>query len=140
VLESGAPAAETFHPNANGGKEELDVEHRANLRELTPQAHGVNLDLGTALLNDLAMVAPDDIDVARFFALCGHPHRANYAARATMPTRWSCRARVGGPLGLVELGGCRHSFGARRASAEGRSLCSDWRHDHVRNSKEPGAP
>jgi hypothetical protein len=49
-------------------REELDVEHRANLRELTRQAHGTNLDLGAALLNDLASVAPDDIDVARFFA------------------------------------------------------------------------
>lgn len=49
-------------------REELDVEHRAQLRELTRQAHGVNLDLGAALLNDLATVAPDDMDVARFFA------------------------------------------------------------------------
>ena len=49
-------------------REELDVEHRANLRELTRQAHGVNLDLGSALLKDLAVVAPDDMDVARFLA------------------------------------------------------------------------
>ena len=49
-------------------REELDVEHRANLRELTRQAHGVNLDLGAALLKDLAAVAPDDMDVARFYA------------------------------------------------------------------------
>ncbi len=49
-------------------REALDVEHRAQLRELARQAHGVNLDLGRALLNDLATVAPDDIDVARFFA------------------------------------------------------------------------
>ena len=49
-------------------REEADVEHRANLRELTRQAHGVNLDLGAALLKDLAAVAPDDMDVARFFA------------------------------------------------------------------------
>jgi ParB/RepB/Spo0J family partition protein len=49
-------------------REELDSEHRADLRELTRQAHGVNLDLGGALLNELAMVAADDIDVARFFA------------------------------------------------------------------------
>ena len=50
-------------------REELDVEHRATLRELTRQAHGTNLDLGTQLLTELAAVAPDDIDVARFFAL-----------------------------------------------------------------------
>ena len=53
---------------ARSPREELDVEHRANLRELTRQAHGVNLDLGGALLKDLAAVAPDDMDVARFFA------------------------------------------------------------------------
>ena len=41
------------------------------------QAHGTNLDLGAALLTELATVAPDDMDVARFFALCGRPHRAN---------------------------------------------------------------
>ncbi|MGI8729590.1 MAG: ParB/RepB/Spo0J family partition protein [Solirubrobacteraceae bacterium] len=50
-------------------REELDVEHRATLRELTRQAHGTNLDLGTQLLTELAAVAPDDMDVARFFAL-----------------------------------------------------------------------
>ena len=49
-------------------REELDAEHRASLRELTRQAHGTNLDLGTALLTELATVAPDDLDVARFFA------------------------------------------------------------------------
>jgi ParB/RepB/Spo0J family partition protein len=49
-------------------REEIDVEHRSNLRELTRQAHGVNLDLGAMLLKDLAAVAPDDINVARFFA------------------------------------------------------------------------
>ena len=49
-------------------REQLDSEHRANLRELTRQAHGVNLDVGAALLTELAMVAPDDINVAAFFA------------------------------------------------------------------------
>ena len=58
---------------AGGGKrertprEELDTEHRANLREFTRRAHLVNLDLGSALLKNLT-VAPDDINVARFFA------------------------------------------------------------------------
>jgi hypothetical protein len=37
------------------------------LRELTDQAHGANLDLGVALMNGLAAVDPADIDVARFF-------------------------------------------------------------------------
>ena len=50
-------------------RDELDAEHRASVRELTRQAHATNLDLGTALLTELATVAPDDIDVARFFAL-----------------------------------------------------------------------
>lgn len=49
-------------------RENLDVEHRATLRELTRQAHGTNLDLGAALLTELATVAPEDMDVARFFA------------------------------------------------------------------------
>jgi ParB/RepB/Spo0J family partition protein len=49
-------------------RQDLDSEHRAAMRDLTALAHGVNLDLGAALLNDLAVVAPDDIDVARFFA------------------------------------------------------------------------
>lgn len=62
-------------------REALDVEHRANLRELTRQAHGVNLDLGAALLTELATVAADDLDVARFFAygLLG-PESASYLA------------------------------------------------------------
>jgi ParB/RepB/Spo0J family partition protein len=49
-------------------RQDLDSEHRAAMRDLTALAHGVNLDLGAALLNDLAVVAPDDMDVARFFA------------------------------------------------------------------------
>jgi hypothetical protein len=49
-------------------REELDTEHRATLREITRQAHGTNLDLGAALLTQLATVQADDIDVARFFA------------------------------------------------------------------------
>jgi ParB/RepB/Spo0J family partition protein len=46
----------------------LESEHRAALRELTTRAHGTNLDLGAALVNDLASVKPEDMDVARFFA------------------------------------------------------------------------
>ena len=48
-------------------REDLDAEHRANLREFTRQAHLVNLDLGTALLRDLT-VSPEDVTVAKFFA------------------------------------------------------------------------
>src|SRR5215210_8072430 len=48
----------------------------AQLRELTDQAHGANLDLGHALVHSLAIVDPRDIDVARFFvgALLGADH------------------------------------------------------------------
>jgi hypothetical protein len=52
-------------------------ERDAQLRELADQAHGANLDLGHALVHNLAAVDPGDIDVARFFVLCGHPHRTN---------------------------------------------------------------
>jgi ParB/RepB/Spo0J family partition protein len=62
-------------------REELDAEHRATLREITRQAHGTNLDLGAALLTQLASVEADDLDVARFFAygLLG-PEASPYAS------------------------------------------------------------
>ncbi|MCW2985515.1 MAG: hypothetical protein JWR63_3085, partial [Conexibacter sp.] len=48
----------------------------AQMRELADQAHGVNTDLGTALLSTLASVDPNDMDLARFFvyALLGADH------------------------------------------------------------------
>ena len=51
-------------------------ERDAQLRELTDQAHGANLDLGHALLHNLTTVDPSDMDVARFFvgALLGADH------------------------------------------------------------------
>ena len=61
-------------PSRNGGalgrspEQALESEHRAAMRELTCRAHGTNLDLGAALINKLATVKPDDLDVARFFA------------------------------------------------------------------------
>jgi hypothetical protein len=54
-------------------------ERDAQLRELTDQAHGANLDLGDALIHNLTAVDPSDINVARFFILCGRPHGTNYA-------------------------------------------------------------
>jgi hypothetical protein len=42
-------------------------ERDAQLRELTDQAHGANLDLGVSVMHHLAAVEPDDLDVARFF-------------------------------------------------------------------------
>jgi len=65
-------------------REQLDAEHRANLRDLTVQAHGVNLDLGAALMQQLASVDPADMDVARFFAygLIGPQTHAMLGTRA----------------------------------------------------------
>jgi hypothetical protein len=60
-------------------------ERDAQLREFTDQAHGANSDLGHALVHNLATVDPTDIDVARFFVLCGRPHRTNYADCVAMP-------------------------------------------------------
>lgn len=49
-------------------REQAVDEHRQALRELTVRAHGVNLDLGAALLTELSVVDPTDVDVAKFFA------------------------------------------------------------------------
>jgi len=81
----------------NGGKPtdpvvEARRERDRQLRELADQAHGVNLDLGAGLLTGLSTVDPSDMDVARFFVLCGSPHRTNYADRLTMRSS-RCRAR-----------------------------------------------
>jgi len=46
---------------------EAEREHRQRMRELSDQAHGVNLDVGAGLLNGLSTVDPADITVARFF-------------------------------------------------------------------------
>ncbi len=48
----------------------------AQMREFADQAHGINTDLGTALINTLASVDSTDMDVARFFvhALLGADH------------------------------------------------------------------
>jgi hypothetical protein len=49
----------------------------AQLREFADQAHGVNTDLGHALITTLASVDPTDMDVARFFVLGRHRPRTN---------------------------------------------------------------
>ena len=105
------------------------MEHRATLRELTRQAHGTNLDLGAALFTELATVAADDIDVARFFALCGCPHRANYADRAAMPTRWSggrVEHRRERAFWSRERRGCRHSWGGAIICAKSNDCLSPF--------------
>ena len=80
--ETKAAAAAQEKKAARSGKAPADPlttakrERDAQLRELTDQAHGANLDLGAALMHDLAAVDPSDIDVARFFvyALLGADH------------------------------------------------------------------
>jgi ParB/RepB/Spo0J family partition protein len=55
--------------------------HREAIRELADQAHGVNLDLGAALINSWSRVDPNDMDVARFFVyglLGPDPQRSSY--------------------------------------------------------------
>ena len=78
-------------------------ERDGQLRELTDQAHGANLDLGASLINGLAVVDPGDIDVARFFVLCGRRHRTNWAEAGTMRTRCSDRWRRVDRCGLLVL-------------------------------------
>jgi hypothetical protein len=46
---------------------EVEREHRSRMRELSDDAHGVNLDVGAALLNGLSTVDPADVNVAKFF-------------------------------------------------------------------------
>jgi ParB/RepB/Spo0J family partition protein len=71
----------------------VERDHRSRMRELSAQAHGVNLDIGTGLLNGLSTVDPADVNVAKFFVLCGRPHRTNWADLVAMPTgcadRWA---------------------------------------------------
>ena len=60
-------------------------ERDGRLRAVADNAHAANLDLGVALINGLTVVDPADLNVARFFVLCGHPHRPNYADGLAMP-------------------------------------------------------
>jgi hypothetical protein len=81
-LEAKATAVAKEKKSAGASKQPADPvtvakrERDAQLRELTDQAHGANLDLGHALVHNLAAVDPGDIEVARFFvyALLGADH------------------------------------------------------------------
>jgi hypothetical protein len=95
-------------------REYADAEHRAQQREFTRRAHAVNLDLGAALLDGLATVDPDNMDVARFFVLCRCRHRASYADRLTMRIS-RCRTRENGD----EAGGGAAKARSGRAWREG---------------------
>jgi hypothetical protein len=80
-LEAKAAAAKE-KTTARAGQQPADPltvakrERDAQLREVTDQAHGANLDLGHALIHNLTSVDATDIDVARFFvyALLGADH------------------------------------------------------------------
>jgi hypothetical protein len=111
-LDAKAAAAADDKKAARAGKQPADPvtvakrERDAQLRELTDQAHGANLDLGHALIHNLTSVDPSDISVARFFVLCGRRHRTNYADGPAMPQRVR-RARATGVVGgLLEVGRC----------------------------------
>jgi hypothetical protein len=109
-------------------------ERDAQLRELTYQAHGANLDLGHALIHNLTAVDPTDINVARFFVLCRRPHRTNYADGSAMPRRVRRAGATGAVGGLLEVAtrsvvaivsrGCRGRRGPRPSAC--RSLASRW--------------
>jgi hypothetical protein len=81
-LEAKATAAAKDKKATRAAKQPTDPvavakrERDAQLRELTDQAHGANLDLGHALIHNLTAVDPNDINVARFFvyALLGADH------------------------------------------------------------------
>jgi ParB/RepB/Spo0J family partition protein len=81
-LEAKAAAAAQEKKTARAANQPVDPvtvakrERDAQLRELTDQAHGANLDLGHALITSLTSVDPTDINVARFFvyALLGADH------------------------------------------------------------------
>jgi hypothetical protein len=89
-LQTKAAAAAQEKKTARSAKTPADPlaaakrDRDAQLRELTDQAHGANLDLGAALMHGRATVDPSDTDVARFFVLCRRLHRTNYADRLTM--------------------------------------------------------
>jgi hypothetical protein len=80
------------------------------LREVADSAHAANIDLGVALINGLTVVDPADITVARFFVLCGRPHRTNYADGPAMPTTVCARR---GEAVTVDFSGWRR--GSRSA-------------------------
>ena len=81
-LQAKAETAAQQKKTARADKQPADpltaakLERDAQLRELTDQAHGANLDLGHALLHNLTNVDPADLSLARFFvfALLGPDH------------------------------------------------------------------
>jgi hypothetical protein len=105
-LEAKAAAAAQEKKTARARSQPADPlavakrDRDGQLRKVTDQAHGANLDLGVSLMHHLAAVDPDDIDVARFFVLCRRRHRANYADCVAMPMRGSASEEGGKSVAL----------------------------------------
>jgi hypothetical protein len=104
-------------------------ERDAQLRELTDQAHGANTDFGHALIHNLTTVDPTDINVAKFFVLCGRRHRTNYADRLTMRIS-RCRTRGNGDEAGRGAAKARSGRAGRRTdSGAPRWTASTWARD-----------
>ena len=70
--------------------ERANTERKQTAKQRTTQ----HVDLGAALMNGLVVVDPaEDMRVARFYVLCGRPHRTNYADFAAMPMRRPAAAK-----------------------------------------------
>jgi hypothetical protein len=88
--------------------------HREAVRELSDQAHGVNLDLGASLIHGLSRVDPHDMAVARFFV---------YALLGPDPQTGSAYSAVGERV--------------RRIAAYGvRMVIEDFRTDVTKTKKD----
>jgi DNA-binding FrmR family transcriptional regulator len=88
--------------------------HREAVRELSDQAHGVNLDLGASLIHGLSRVDPNDMAVARFFV---------YALLGPDPQTGSAYSAVGERV--------------RRIAAYGvRMVIEDFRTDVTKTKKD----
>jgi len=111
-LEANANAVAKEKKSARAGKAPADPttdakrERDAQLRELTDQAHGANVDLGHALVHNLTTVDATDIDVARFFVLGRCRPRTNWADATTMPMKLS---RTAPQVTLARESARRHS-------------------------------
>ena len=78
---------------------EAEREHRQRMRELSDQAHGVNLDVGAGLLNGLSTVDPADINGGAVLRL--QPAGLRLRRLALHPAGRADRAagRLGDPAG-----------------------------------------
>ena len=104
-------------------------ERDSRLRAAADNAHAANLDLGVALISGLTVVDAADLNVARFFVLCGCPHRTNYADGSAMPRRVRRSRATGAVGGLLAVArrslvgivsrGCRGRRGPRRWACSG---------------------